>query len=466
MVVVVGIVVFLIIAGVIYWLTGLGKETTDDAQINGHLVMVTARVASHVRLITVDDTDRVMGGQLLVQLDRHDLLQTLRKAEGDLASQRAQTAAAASQVSVTEHTAPSSAGQAVAATAIAAQGIIAAETQLASAQAEVTSAEAAVRASRDEAASARADVEAATAQVKSAQEAVNVALADVTSAESNAFTQEQEAKRYQYLYKQGAVSKEQYQSVANVSTSAQAALRSAHSRLASAQTTVEQARARRAGAEALLARANSQITSSVAALRQAQEGVRGAQIALNQSRSRLQQAEAAQYGTKTVPQQVNISESQRKAAAAKIAQSYADVMAARLNLSYTSIKAPVTGEVASRNINLGQYVEPGQALMAVVPLNDVWVVANFKETQIHRMRPGQRADIVVDTYSGRHFYGRVKGIGAASGEQLSLLPPQNATGNFVKVVQRIPVKIIFDRPIPKGIVFRPGQNVVVTVYVR
>ena len=148
------------------------------------------------------------------------------------------------------------------------------------------------------------------------------------------------------------------------------------------------------------------------------------------------------------------------------AKSYADVRAAQLNLSYTSIKAPVTGEVVSRNVNPGQYVEPGQSLMAVVPLNDVWITANFKETQIRRMRPGQRADVVVDTYSGRYFHGRVKGIGAASGEMLSLLPPQNATGNFVKVVQRIPVRIIFDQPVPEGIVFRPGQNVVVTVYLR
>jgi membrane fusion protein, multidrug efflux system len=126
----------------------------------------------------------------------------------------------------------------------------------------------------------------------------------------------------------------------------------------------------------------------------------------------------------------------------------------------------VTGEAVSRNVNPGQYVQPGQALMAVVPLNDVWVTANFKETQIRGMKPGQRADIEVDTYSGRHFRGRVRGIGAASGEKLSLLPPENATGNFVKVVQRIPVRIVFDQPIPKGVVFRPGQNVIATVHVR
>jgi membrane fusion protein (multidrug efflux system) len=104
--------------------------------------------------------------------------------------------------------------------------------------------------------------------------------------------------------------------------------------------------------------------------------------------------------------------------------------------------------------------------MAIIPLHNVWVVANFKETQIGNMRPGQRADITVDTYPGKHFRGTVQGIGAATGEITSLLPPQNATGNFVKVVQRIPVRILFDQKIPKGIVFRPGQNVIVTVHTR
>jgi len=458
--------VALLVAGLIYWLLTRGKESTDDAQINGHLVMVTARVASHVRYVAVDDTDRVKAGQLLVQLDRRDLLQTLRKAEADLASQKAQTAAATSQISITQHTAPSSAGQAMAATMIASQGIAASEAQLSSAESQVASAEASVRAARDTAQSARTDVAAAQAQIRSAQEGLTIARADVTAAESNATTQAQEEQRYRYMYNLGAVSRQQYQNIVNTNIAAQASLRSARGRLAVAQTAVAQAVARRAGAEALLARANSQVTSSMAALRQARAGVRSAQVGLNQARSRLRQAQAAQYGTETVPQQVHISESQRRAAAAKIAQSYADVRAARLQLSYTTITAPVAGEIAGRNVNPGQYVEPGQALMAVVRLNDVWVTANFKETQIRHMKPGQVADIHVDTYSGMCFRGRVKGIGAASGELLSLLPPQNATGNFVKVVQRIPVRIVFDQPIPKGVVLRPGQNVVVTVHVR
>lgn len=453
-------------AALAYWLFTRGRESTDDAQINGHMVIVTARVAGHVRFVNVDDTDRVAAGQLLVQLDRRDLMQTLERAQADLASQIAQAAAAVSQVSITQHTAPSAAEQAAAGTSIAQQGVITAEMQFASAEAQVVSAEAAVRAAREAAASARTDLEAATAQVKSAREAVNIAEADVVAARSNAETQAREEARYRYMLQQGAVSRQQYDNVANANTAAQSALRSAQSNLENARAGVERAIAHQSGARALLARANSLVTSSSAALTQAHANVRASRALFEQARSRLTQAQAAEYGARTVPQQISASEAQKKAAAARIAQSQAAVRSARLSLSYTSVRAPVAGEIVSRNVNPGQYVQPGQALLAIVPLNDVWVTANFKETQIRYMKPGQRADIQVDTYSGRHFRGRVKGIGAASGEKLSLLPPENATGNFVKVVQRIPVRIVFDQPIPKDVVFRPGQNVVVTVYTR
>lgn len=460
------IFLMILLAGAIYWLMSRGKVTTDDAQINGHMVMVTARVASHVRVVAVDDTDRVTKGKLLVELDRRDLLHALQRSRADLAAQIAQTSAALSQVTITQHTAPSSAGQAIAGTSIAQQGIVTAQMQVASAEAQVVSAEAAIRAAREEAASAQTDYEAATAQVESAREAVNVAQSDVVAAKSNADTQSREAARYLYMYKQGAVSKQQYENIANINTTAQSSLNSAKSRMETAKIGVQQAISRRAGSQALVARANSRVVSSRASLVQARANVRSSRAALDQSLSQLAQAQSAEYGTQTVPQQVSASKAQSKSAEAKIAQARAAVRTASLNLSYASIVAPVAGEIVSRNVNPGQYVQPGQALMAVVPLTDVWVTANFKETQIRNMKPGQRAVIKVDTYPGLSFRGKVKGIGAASGEKLSLLPPENATGNFVKVVQRIPVRILIDRPIPKGIVLRPGQNVVATVYVR
>lgn len=461
-----GVIILIGIGAAIYWLMGSGKESTDDAQINGHIVMVTARVAGHIHRVYVDNTDRVEAGQLLVQIDRRDLLQALRKSQGDLATQIATASAASNEVEITMQTAPSSLMQATAATQIALLGEATAQTQLASAQAQIVAAEAAVKAAHDDIQSAQTDYEAAVAQVEAAQAQVAIAQADVVAAKSNAQTQSREADRYKYMLQQGAVSRQQYENMVNINTSAQSSLRSSQSQLQASRVAVEQAISHREGAQAMLARANSKLVSSMAGLTQARAGAQAAEVGSEQARSKTSQAQAAQAGTQTVEPQIRASENQLKAAAAKIAQSRASVDTAELNLSYTSVYAAKKGEIVSRNVNQGQYVQPGQALMAIVPLHDVWVTANFKETQIEHMKPGQRADIKVDTYSGKTFRGKVKGIEAASGERLSLLPPQNATGNFVKVVQRIPVRIVFDQTIPEKIVFRPGQNVVVTVYTR
>jgi membrane fusion protein (multidrug efflux system) len=147
---------------------------------------------------------------------------------------------------------------------------------------------------------------------------------------------------------------------------------------------------------------------------------------------------------------------------AKVEQARAAVEAAELNLSYTEITAPVDGVATHKQVEPGQIVQAGQGLLVVVPLQNVWVTANFKETQLKNMKPGQKAEVKVDTY-GKTFSGRVDSIAGATGSVLSLLPPENATGNYVKVVQRIPVKIVLD-PIPSGkAVLRPGMNVDATV---
>ena len=151
---------------------------------------------------------------------------------------------------------------------------------------------------------------------------------------------------------------------------------------------------------------------------------------------------------------------------AKVQQALAQVEAAQLNLSYTEIVAPLNGVATHKQVELGQIVQPGQGLLVVVPLQDVWVTANFKETQLKKMREGQEAEVQVDTY-GKTFKGHVDSIAGATGSVLSLLPPENATGNYVKVVQRIPVKVRFNE-IPAGdkAVFRPGMNVDVTVITK
>jgi len=147
---------------------------------------------------------------------------------------------------------------------------------------------------------------------------------------------------------------------------------------------------------------------------------------------------------------------------AKVQEAQAKLQAAELNLSYTDIVAPVDGVVTHKQVEPGQIVQQGQGLLVVVPLQDVWVTANFKETQLRKMKAGQKAYVHVDTY-GKTFPGHVDSIAGATGAVLSLLPPENATGNYVKVVQRIPVKIVLDPIPPDQAILRPGMNVDATV---
>jgi membrane fusion protein (multidrug efflux system) len=153
-------------------------------------------------------------------------------------------------------------------------------------------------------------------------------------------------------------------------------------------------------------------------------------------------------------------------AEARLKETRADLAFAELQLQYTELRAPLDGVVAKRSVEVGQVVQVGQPLLAIVPLHDVWVVANFKETQLGRLTPGMRAEVVVDTFSERTFPGVVESISAGTGSRFSLLPPENATGNWVKVVQRVPVKIILDRANGNPHTLRAGMSAHVTIRVR
>jgi membrane fusion protein (multidrug efflux system) len=189
-----------------------------------------------------------------------------------------------------------------------------------------------------------------------------------------------------------------------------------------------------------------------------------AQQAVRQAKDRLAQAQANHRAAQTGPQQVASSNARALAALADVQQKRAALEQAQLNLQYTKIFAPVSGSV-NKTVVVGLNVQPGQQLLTVVPLQEVWVTANFKETQLRGMKPGQRAIIDVD-FNGRRYNGHVDSIAGATGPLFSLLPPENATGNFVKIVQRIPVKIILDRGENPDLRLRPGMNVVPTVYLQ
>jgi membrane fusion protein (multidrug efflux system) len=206
----------------------------------------------------------------------------------------------------------------------------------------------------------------------------------------------------------------------------------------------------------------------LAAEQQQMAAEQAVEIARSQTHSfqaRLMRSQAQLLETKAREQQVPIAEATYKSALATVERAKAALQQAELNLVYTHITAPITGQVTQKSVDLGQYVSPGQLLFTIVPLDQVYVTANFKETQMAHVAPGQRVRLHIDTYS-QEFEGVVDSIAGASGSRQALLPPQNATGNFIKVVQRIPVKILVKPSRNQQLVLRPGMNVEATIYTR
>jgi len=206
--------------------------------------------------------------------------------------------------------------------------------------------------------------------------------------------------------------------------------------------------------------------SAQAQVQEAEVAIRSAQSRLMQTQAGREQAAAGVKQAETGPEQVAAIRARAASAQARVKQAEAAVKQAQLNLEYTSVKAPVKGIVSKKSIEPGQVVQPGQPLMTVIPLDRIWITANFKETQLAEMRSGQRVKVKVDAYGGQEFNGKIDSIAAATGARFSLLPPDNASGNFVKVVQRVPVKIVLDEGQDQGRVLRPGMSVTPTVYTK
>ncbi len=219
--------------------------------------------------------------------------------------------------------------------------------------------------------------------------------------------------------------------------------------------TTATATAQKAGVDS----ARSQVT-------EAEAGIRVAESKLAQARAGEDQAHAEMQTAQTGPSQIAGIKARAAQAEAHAQQARANLAQAELNLRYATVKAPVRGVVSKKGINVGQVVQGGQPLLAIVQIDEVWVTANFKETQLKDMRPGQRTEIAVDAYGGRTYTGKVDSIAGATGARFSLLPPENATGNFVKVVQRVPVKIVLDPGQDPEHLLRPGMSVTPTVYLK
>jgi membrane fusion protein (multidrug efflux system) len=248
--------------------------------------------------------------------------------------------------------------------------------------------------------------------------------------------------------------------------------------LAAAQSQLNQSQAQVKVSEAKVTQAQAAVTAADAENQRAADDLKRYEsvesraiskssfdLAQAQARAAAANVESARSQTNAAESDVELSEAGVETAKAAVQQAEAKLQQVELNLSYTKIIAPLDARVTARSVQLGNYVQPGQALMALVP-RDVWVVANFKETQLTHMKPGQPVELTIDAYPRRKFKGKVDSLQAGTGARFSLLPPENAVGNYIKVVQRIPVKIIFDEELPTNLDIAPGMSVVPEVKVK
>jgi membrane fusion protein (multidrug efflux system) len=409
--------------GLHYYLYARSHESTDDAFIDGHIIQISPKASGYVARVYVDDNQQVKAGDLIVELDARDYEARLLQAKASLEAGLARENEARTNVSLTRSTTAASVQQARATVLGARTGVESSRAGASSSLSRATQAAAAIS-------TAQANLEQARAQVLAAQAETTRTNADV--------------ERYQALYAKDEVSKQQLDQAV------------AAARTASAQ--LDAARQKVVATEAQVNEAGASHVAAAETARQAQTQIGGAQASVSEALGRLAQAN-------TAPQQVAVSQAQSKTAGATTEQLRAQVVEAELELSYTKIYATEDGRVTRKSVERGALVQIGQPLLAIVPGN-VWVTANFKESQIGRMAPGQPVDITVDAYSDKVFKGHVDSIQAGTGARFSLIPPENATGNYVKVVQRVPVKIVFDEPPDPKHMLAPGMSVVPEVAVR
>jgi membrane fusion protein (multidrug efflux system) len=391
-----GIVIVVLVAGFFVWRHLSPRESTDDAQIAGHVAPVAARVGGAVKAVHVGDNQVVKAGDVLVEIDPRDSQIALAKAQADLAAAEAAARAAHTDVPIASTTTSS---------------------QLSSANASTGNAE--------------ANVQATSREVDAARAKVGSAHARLSEAQANAKKVSQDLERLRPLVAKDEISKQQFDAAVAADEAAKATVTSAQSAVTEAEANVAVAEARQ-----------------------------------RQSEGQLDQAKAQARAAATAPQQVALTAARADTADAQVQQARAAVDAASLNLERATIRAATDGVVSRKSVEAGQVIQPGQALMLLTSLSDVWVVANFKETQLGHMQVGQEAEVEVDAFGGKTFIGKIESIAAATGSTFSLLPPDNATGNFVKVVQRIPVKIALDPASNQGHELRPGMSVTAKVFLK
>ena len=411
------------IFGVRYWLYSRSHESTDDAFIDGHIIQVSPKASGYVAKIYVTDNQQVKAGDLIVELDARDYEVRLQQAKAALDAGLAKENEAKTNVSLTRATTSATVQQA---------------------RATVQKSRSDVASSRAGAASLHSRANEAASAISTAQANLAQTQAQVVAAQADVTRANADVERYRELYAKDEISQQRLVQAETTAKTASAQLDAARQKVGAAEALVNEARAAQSAAAQTAQQAQTQIGS--------------AQAGVNEALGRLALANAA-------PQQVAVSQAQAETAGATTAQLRSQVAQAELELSYTKIYAPDDGRVTRKSVEEGALVQIGQPLLAIVP-GDVWVTANFKENQIGRMTPGQAVEISVDAYPDKAFKGHVDSIQAGTGARFSLIPPENATGNYVKVVQRVPVKIVFDEPPDPKHMLAPGMSVVPEVAVK
>ena len=385
-----------IVAGVaIYLWRTSGRVSTDDAQVDGHITQVSARVGGTVTKVNVKENQYVEAGTVLVELDPRDYQVAVDRARAELADAQANASGAMTGIPLTE-----------------------------------VSTETGVRTATGGVEEAQAGIGIADRQVEAARAQLVAAQARQREKEATAIRAARDVERFKGLAAKEEIAQQQYDA---------------------ALATAESARA---AADA----ARSDVTAAEAAIAVAEQRAR-------QARGTASQAQAALQASDTGPQQLRVTRARADVANARVQQFAAALAQAELNLQRTQIIAPSSGIVSRKSVEVGQVVQPGQPLFALVSQGDAWVTANFKETQLRRVQPGQRVVVTVDAL-GREFQAHVDSIAAATGAKFSLLPPENATGNYVKVVQRVPVKIVLEPGQDPDHQLRPGMSVVPTIFTK
>jgi membrane fusion protein, multidrug efflux system len=418
------ILLLAIVFGVRYWAYARSHESTDDAFVDGHIIQVSPKVSGYVLKVYVADNQNVNAGDLLAELDSRDLQAKVDQAKAALTAGMAQQKQAQTQVTLTRASTRANVRQAAAGVQQARSG--------------VTGARAGVASERSRTAQSSAAINAAEANMQQARAQLSAAQAEAARANTD-------VQRYQILFEKDEISRQRLdQAIATART---------------ANAQVEAANQKVAAGEAQISEARAATSAQVANTQRAESQVGGARAQVNEAMGRLAQAN-------TAPQQVAVSEAQVASAGANLDQLQAAVDEAELQLSYAKIYAPESGRVTRKAIEVGALVQVGQPMMAVVP-GDVWVTANFKESQIGSIRPGESVDITVDAYPDKVFKAHVDSIQAGTGSRFSLIPPENATGSYVKVVQRVPVKIVFElNQIDSQHLLAPGMSAVPEVKIR